>query len=163
MIPIVHGAEWGYDRAMNVTMPTVVLGVGGLLAVFLGGCDRAGPYVQPINDYTIRVRDAEPAKLTEEQRRQVRVCYNSNSAAPEEIRRLAAEECVKRGLVLGRYRGNDTLGCSLAQPARAYFHCADAPPAPPVAPKPGVPLEGKPMADPDPPPELPPHLRPGGR
>lgn len=49
------------------------------------------------------------------------VCYNKQSATPEEIRKLVSENCADAQLI---QHGPDTVNCSLANPVRVSYRCS---------------------------------------
>lgn len=98
----------------------ILLAVG--LAVALGGCSRAEPYVYRTAEFDRRVLGKAPVAVPGE----VQVCYSKMGTSPDEVVRLAEEECAKYGKS-AQFIGNEIYQCPLSTPITARYYCCPSP------------------------------------
>lgn len=96
--------------------------VVGLAAAILGGCSRAEPYVFRTAEFDRRVLGKVPVAVPGE----IQVCYSKMGTSPDEIVRLAEEECAKYGKS-AQFIGNEIYQCPLSTPTTARYYCCPSP------------------------------------
>jgi hypothetical protein len=90
--------------------------LAGILAlVGLSGC-AAGPFIDG------RREAGSNRTVGQSNANTVAICYNSRSATPAAVMKMAESECAKTDRV-PNFDGEDILSCSISNPTRAYFKC----------------------------------------
>ena len=84
--------------------------------VFLSACGAFSPYVDARREAGTL---ATVGKSTPEK---VSICYNSSATSPEEVLKLAADECAKTGKK-PKFLGQNYWDCSLLVPTRVEYKC----------------------------------------
>ncbi len=98
----------------------ILLAVG--LAAALGGCARAEPYVYRAAEFDRRVLGKAPVTVPGE----IQVCYSKLGTNPDEVVRLAEEECAKYGKS-AQFIGNEIYQCPVSTPIAARYYCCPSP------------------------------------
>jgi hypothetical protein len=90
-----------------------------LVAAALAGCAPPPPHVFRVDEFD---RNSKRFNKEPVDRSSVLICYNRNSAAPAEVRKLAEEACSKVGKT-ARFLRHEYDDCPLAIFSGARFSC----------------------------------------
>lgn len=95
--------------------------VGVVVALLATAACSAPPYVYYSDEFDRRRKDfgQDPKTLSE-----IIVCYNAKATKPDEIVRLAEDECASVGMK-ARFMRTGYEACPLLTPAGAHYACFD--------------------------------------
>ncbi len=96
--------------------------VFGLAAVALSGCALAEPHVYRPGEFDRRTFVKSVAAVPGE----VQVCYAAKGTTPNEVLRLAEEECAKYSKS-AQFIANEVFNCPLSTPVAARYYCCPSP------------------------------------
>ena len=96
--------------------------VFGLAAVALSSCAMAEPHVYRPSEFDRRTFVKSVAAVPGE----VQVCYAAKGTTPDEVLRLAEEECAKYSKS-AQFIGNEVFNCPLSTPVAARYYCCPSP------------------------------------
>ena len=107
-------------------MRSRVLAVGLAMAT-LSGCAIPEPYVYRPSEFDRRTFVKSVAAVPGE----IQVCYAAKGTTPNEVVRLAQEECAKYSKS-AQFIGNEVLNCPLSTPVAARYYCCPSPVLPTI-------------------------------
>lgn len=100
-------------------MRRIIPAVSALLMLALGACELPPPHIHHPQEFN---REAEGFGKEPEDTKEVTICYNTKTATPADVARMARNECAKFGRV-ARLKGQDALECPLLTPVGARYTC----------------------------------------
>ncbi len=94
----------------------------GLAAAALSGCALAEPHVYRAGEFDRRTFAKSVAAIPGE----VQVCYAAKGTTPDQVVRLAEDECAKYSKS-AQFIRNEFLNCPLSTPITARYYCCPSP------------------------------------
>lgn len=91
------------------------------LAVFAAGCSGGAPYVYDTSEFD---RDSSTFLEGINDRKQFTVCYSKRASNPQDIARLAVNECAKYGKT-AQFSKQSYNKCPLLTPVAAIYNCVN--------------------------------------